>query len=273
MDKKLFFLTFLLLLITALPVKAADLEMQCAASGCEMCDLIKLLTGASKFILGLTGSLALLFFVIGGLMFLISGGNSSAVESGRKMLLSAVIGLAIVFFAWAGVNFTILTLTGNLKSESKVAQLFGKPWNQLECVKPLPPPPPTTTQPAGAEPAAGYCHGIAMSSGAGNTCSDVSPSLITLLNCIRDYNKQNLPLTITSISSSQYGLGSGCEITHSKNSCHCQPNGSMAADFRNKDYSSDQRSDFEGLINGCRGTLLKESDHYHVQTPDCRQNY
>ncbi len=148
MDKKLLLFSILLLLAIALAaclpagrVSAATLELDCdSQTGCDFCDFIALTAKISKIILGLTGSLALLFFVIGGIILMTSQGNAENIESGKNMLLGSVIGVIIIFLAWTMVNFTILTLTGKLK-EGKIAEVFGKPWNQIECVKPPPLPP------------------------------------------------------------------------------------------------------------------------------------
>ncbi len=50
---------------------------------------------------------ALLFFfmlVIGGIQWMISGGDKAASENARKRITSALVGLAIVFVAWAIIN-------------------------------------------------------------------------------------------------------------------------------------------------------------------------
>ena len=57
---------------------------------------------------------ALLFFfmlVVGGIEWIIAGGDKAASENARKRITSALIGLAIVFVAWAIVAL-IKTLFG-----------------------------------------------------------------------------------------------------------------------------------------------------------------
>lgn len=57
---------------------------------------------------------ALVFFfmlVIGGIQWILSGGDKAATESARKKITNALIGLAIVFAAWAIVAL-IRTLFG-----------------------------------------------------------------------------------------------------------------------------------------------------------------
>ncbi len=62
-------------------------------------------------VLGVVGSLALLMFVYGGFTWMLSGGNSSAVERGKNILMWAAIGLVVIFLSYALVNFIITTAT------------------------------------------------------------------------------------------------------------------------------------------------------------------
>lgn len=70
-------------------------------------DFIQLAVNVSNKILGLVGSLALLAFVYGGVVFLISGGSSEKVEKGKQILIGAVIGLVIVFASYMIIQFTM----------------------------------------------------------------------------------------------------------------------------------------------------------------------
>ncbi|MEA3248928.1 MAG: TrbC/VirB2 family protein, partial [Patescibacteria group bacterium] len=49
----------------------------------------------------IAGSVALLMFVYGGIMWLSSGGNKERIETGKKAVVYAVIGLAIIFGSYA----------------------------------------------------------------------------------------------------------------------------------------------------------------------------
>src|SRR3989339_164984 len=62
--------------------------------------------------LGVVGSLALLMFVYGGLLWMASGGNDEKVKQGREILIWATAGLALVFFSYVLVRFVIQGLTG-----------------------------------------------------------------------------------------------------------------------------------------------------------------
>ncbi len=65
-----------------------------------------------KAILGLSGAVALLMFVYGGVLYLISAGKPDMVKKGKDTFTHAVIGLAIIFTSYAAVTFVIKALQG-----------------------------------------------------------------------------------------------------------------------------------------------------------------
>ena len=60
--------------------------------------------------LGVVGSLALAMFIYGGFTWMLSGGNATAVEKGKNILIWATIGLIIIFFAYGLVYFVMNTV-------------------------------------------------------------------------------------------------------------------------------------------------------------------
>jgi len=76
----------------------------------ELNDLIEVGTTVAKFILGIVGSLALIMFVYGGVMMLISAGNSEKVGKAKNIIIAAVVGLVIVFFSYAIIVFVMKSL-------------------------------------------------------------------------------------------------------------------------------------------------------------------
>ena len=60
--------------------------------------------------LGLVGSIALLMFIYGGFLWITSAGNPQNVQKGQDTLKWAVIGLVVVFTAYAIVKFVITEL-------------------------------------------------------------------------------------------------------------------------------------------------------------------
>jgi len=90
--------------------------------GYTLNDFVQLGVNVAQWILGIVGSLALLFFIYGGIMMIISSGKSEMVQKAKTILTNAVIGLIIVFGSWMIINFTVQVLTGGQ------VNVFGNPW-------------------------------------------------------------------------------------------------------------------------------------------------
>ncbi len=73
-------------------------------------DFVELIIRASDLILRFVGSLALLFFIYGGLMFLLSSGNTEQVNKAKGIIKAAVIGLIIVFTSFLIISFVLSAL-------------------------------------------------------------------------------------------------------------------------------------------------------------------
>jgi len=67
--------------------------------------------------LGVAGVAALLMFIYGGYLWLISGGNPETIKKGKGTLVWAVIGLVVIFTAFVAVNFVIQVLTTETPAE------------------------------------------------------------------------------------------------------------------------------------------------------------
>ncbi|KKR91879.1 MAG: hypothetical protein UU95_C0031G0002 [Parcubacteria group bacterium GW2011_GWC2_42_12] len=85
----------------------------------ELNDFTRIAIVISNIILGLVGSLALLAFIVGGLMWLLSGGKAELVERGKQTIIGAVVGLAIVFTSFMIIQlvFTALNIPKTDKGE------------------------------------------------------------------------------------------------------------------------------------------------------------
>ena len=53
------------------------------------------------------GAISVIMIVIGGLRYVISGGNSSAISAAKNTILYAVIGLIIAMLAYAVIHFVL----------------------------------------------------------------------------------------------------------------------------------------------------------------------
>ncbi len=83
----------------------------CRTNGdCSLNDFMKLIIGSYDMVFGYIGAIALLMFIIGGLMFLISAGNQEKIAQAKKIMISAVIGLAIVFASYLIIDFILNTI-------------------------------------------------------------------------------------------------------------------------------------------------------------------
>ena len=71
----------------------------------------KLITGSIRFLILIAAVVFFFVLVVGGIQWIVSGGDKTGAETARKRITAALVGLAIVFCAWAIVSL-IKTLTG-----------------------------------------------------------------------------------------------------------------------------------------------------------------
>lgn len=80
---------------------------------------VSMIQGAIRLVLVVAALVFFFVLVIGGIQWIISGGDKTGAETARKRITNALIGLAIVFVAWAiitlikalfGVDIISLTL-------------------------------------------------------------------------------------------------------------------------------------------------------------------
>ena len=68
-----------------------------------------------KLILGLTGTIALIFIIWGGVKWMGSKGDSSKIAEARKLMVAGIIGLAIIAAAYAISDFIIKQISAVAK--------------------------------------------------------------------------------------------------------------------------------------------------------------
>ena len=66
-------------------------------------------TQVTNIMLFLIGVVSVIMLIFGGLRYIISGGNSSAVTAAKNTILYAIVGLVIAILSYAIVNFVIGT--------------------------------------------------------------------------------------------------------------------------------------------------------------------
>ncbi|MBD3250866.1 hypothetical protein GF380_00080 [Candidatus Uhrbacteria bacterium] len=57
--------------------------------------------------LGFLGIIAVIIVLIGGFQYMLSGGNEEKTAAARKLIVSGIIGLAIILSAWAITSFVV----------------------------------------------------------------------------------------------------------------------------------------------------------------------
>ena len=112
-------------------VSALTLREGAEAAKCDECpsDLFgepgafKQITNTILYIVGI---IAVIMLIIGGIRYVISGGDAKKVTDAKNTVLYAIIGLVIAVFAYAIVNFVIASLpsSDNSKKDSEQSLLL-----------------------------------------------------------------------------------------------------------------------------------------------------
>lgn len=63
-------------------------------------------------LLGVTGIMAFLVFIYGGVQYMFSGGNSQKVEAAKNAIVYATLGLAIIFASRMLLDFVLRVMVG-----------------------------------------------------------------------------------------------------------------------------------------------------------------
>jgi hypothetical protein len=103
-------------------VSALTLQEGAEAAKCDGCPenlfgdagIFKQVTNTILYIVGI---IAVVMLIIGGIKYVVSGGDSKKVTDAKNTVLYAIIGLVIAFLAFAIVNFVISALPSSETSE------------------------------------------------------------------------------------------------------------------------------------------------------------
>lgn len=71
-------------------------------------DVVSNVINTMLFVIGI---ISVIMLIVGGIRYVISGGNQSQVEGARNTILYAIVGLVVAFVAWGVVNFVIGSLS------------------------------------------------------------------------------------------------------------------------------------------------------------------
>lgn len=101
------------------------------AEPCEVCDFFAMAKRVIDFIvLRFVPPVAVLFFVVGGIVLYTSGGSESRVAWARKVLFGVVIGLLVIYGAWMLIDSTLLMVSDSFTPQPPG---FPWPWNEITC--------------------------------------------------------------------------------------------------------------------------------------------
>ena len=106
---------WVLVLVGATSVSALTLQEGAEAARCDGCprDLFGdtgVFRQVTNTILYIVGIIAVIMLIIGGIKYVVSGGDSKKVTDAKNTVLYAIIGLVIAVLAFAIVNFVINAL-------------------------------------------------------------------------------------------------------------------------------------------------------------------
>ena len=67
-------------------------------------------TTITNTMLFIIGALSVIMLILGGLRYVISGGNAAAITAAKNTILYAIVGLIVALLAYAAINFVLTTL-------------------------------------------------------------------------------------------------------------------------------------------------------------------
>lgn len=98
------------------PVAALTMEEGSEAAagddhqGTSLFDAGGIFQTVTNILLFLIGAIAVIMLVIGGIRYVVSGGDQAAVTGAKNTILYAIVGIVVAFLAYAAVNFVIVQL-------------------------------------------------------------------------------------------------------------------------------------------------------------------
>jgi hypothetical protein len=225
---------------------------------CTLCHLFIMLKNVFDLMISLLIVAAILFITIGGIIYIVSAGNTNMTSLAKEIIKKTLIGFALMLAGWLLVYTLLVFLSaGNMLGS-------GGKWYEFNCdLDSSFQGTPTQIEPDDS----GYTYDPGIES----QLSDASEELTTLLNCM----KEKLPSEAKRISSISDSAGmincigsnySQPPCAHKKNSCHyggTQCVGiSYAVDFGEESYANQ----IEQVAQECNPgvNVYKEATHTHV---------
>ena len=99
---------------------AVELSVSAGANAARGTDQVADLFGAqgtfrtiTNVLLFLIGAISVIMLIIGGLRYVVSGGDSTAVQNAKNTILYAIVGVIVAILAYAVVEFVITSFSGS----------------------------------------------------------------------------------------------------------------------------------------------------------------
>lgn len=73
----------------------------------QVADLSATFQTISSVLLFIVGAISVIMLIIGGLRYVVSGGDSAAVQGAKNTILYAIVGIIVALLAYAAVSFVI----------------------------------------------------------------------------------------------------------------------------------------------------------------------
>ncbi len=112
MKNTFFALSSTLLLLPMMVSAAGDYGIgQNQGAGGSSADIAGIIQKIITFLLGFVGGLSVLMIIVAGIMYITSGGDEGRVDTAKKWLTYAIVGLVVALLGWVIVK-TVITGLG-----------------------------------------------------------------------------------------------------------------------------------------------------------------
>ena len=108
---------------SALTLQEGAQAAQCTGCPSDLFGNTGVFKQVTNTILYIVGIIAVIMLIIGGIKYVLSGGDGKKVTDAKNTVLYAIIGLVISFFAYAIVNFVITALPSSDKQANNETSL------------------------------------------------------------------------------------------------------------------------------------------------------
>jgi hypothetical protein len=102
-------------LVSAMPVRAqvsSGIGATESAASTADGDLSTIINNTINILLFIVGAAAVIMLIIGGIRYILSSGDQTAVAAAKNTILYAIIGVIVAMLAYAIVNFVFTTVSG-----------------------------------------------------------------------------------------------------------------------------------------------------------------